>query len=69
MNERRWKATWYEKGSLREYIFTAPDNRALARVDLQLKLIEQGRPVPNAFELEEGQPVIPVVPSISTLRR
>jgi hypothetical protein len=69
MGERRWKATWHEGGSSREYIFTAPDNRALARIDLQLKLIEQGRPVPHAFELEEGQPVISVTPSINTVRR
>lgn len=60
MNKRRWKATWYEEGHLREYIFYAPESRMLARVDLQLKLVEQGKPVPRTFELEEGYPVIGV---------
>lgn len=58
MNNRRWKATWYEDGHLREYIFDAPENRMLARLDLQLKLIERGQPVPHTFELEEGNSVI-----------
>ena len=55
MNEQRWKATWRDQGGEREYLFSAPDNRAVARVDFQLKLMAQGKPVPRAFELEEWQ--------------
>lgn len=70
MNERRWKATWRDqKGYLQEYLFYAPDSRVLARIDFQLRLMEQGRPVPNVYELEEGTLVVQVVPRISTLRR
>ncbi len=70
MNERRWKAIWYDqKGYLQEYLFNAPDSRVLARVDFQLKLMEQGRSIPSAYELEEGNLVVRVVPRISTLRR
>jgi hypothetical protein len=70
MNERRWKATWFDQwGNPQEYLFYAPDNRMLARIDFQLKLMEQGKACPNAFELEEGKPVFPVTPRLDTLRR
>lgn len=69
MNERRWKALWRDqKGHLQEYRFTAPDDRILARIDFQLKWVQQGKPIPHHFELEEGYPVIQVVPSRSTER-
>lgn len=68
MYTRRWKATWRDQsGHLQEYIFSAPDSRVIARVDFQIKLMDQGRPVPNLFDLEEGKIVVGVVPSIKEL--
>jgi hypothetical protein len=69
VSKQRWIATWHEGGYSQEYIFYAPGSRILARLDFQLKLIEQGKPVPTHFELEEGQPVIYVVPNAGTVRR
>lgn len=59
MNERRWTATWYEGGYAREYIFSAPDSRGVARLDFQLKLLAQGRPIPEQFALVEGRKMVP----------
>lgn len=70
MDERRWKATWTNQwGDPQEYWFSGPDNRMLARIDFQLKLMDQGIPCPNEFELEEGRTVFPVVPRLNTLGR
>ena len=70
MRERQWKATWYDRNlNHHEYIFYAPDNRVVAGIDFRLKLMDQGRPVPESFELEEGREVARVVPSLAEVAR
>jgi hypothetical protein len=52
----RWIATWTDRmGRPREYIFESEASRVIARVDFQLRLMEQREPVPNEFELEEAE--------------
>ena len=68
MNTRRWTAIWHDQqGNQQEYIFATTDNRVIAGIDFRLKLIEQGRPIPEFFTLEEGRPVVRVVPSLREL--
>ncbi len=51
----RWLATWTDnRGREREYLFIGPDDRVLARLDFQLKLIDAREPVPNQFEIEQA---------------
>ncbi len=70
MRTRQWKAIWYDRDlNHHEYVFEAPDNRAVAGIDFRLKLIDQGRPVPAYFELEEGREVNRVVPSLAEIVR
>lgn len=68
MHTRQWKATWTEQdGTQHEYIFTTDDNRVIAGIDFRMRLMDQGKPVPAFFELEEGRQVIQVVPSLKEL--
>jgi hypothetical protein len=61
-NETRWIATWTDHmGQSREYLFYSVESRVIARVDFQLRLMDQGEPVPNEFELEEATTVLPRV--------
>lgn len=70
MHTRQWRATWRDQqGEMQEYIFLAPDNRVIAGIDFQLRLLDQGRPVPEMFELEEGRQVVAVVPSLKEVAR
>lgn len=56
MHQRQWKATWTSpQGITHTYTFYAPDNRVIAGIDLRLKLMNQGRPLPEVFFLEEGR--------------
>ncbi len=56
-NEVRWVATWTDNtGREREYLFIGPDDRVLARLDFQLKLIDAKEAVPNQFEIEQAPP-------------
>jgi hypothetical protein len=62
MNQTRWIATWVDHTGLsREYSFFSVESRVVARVDFQLRLMEQREPVPNEFELEEATIVLPKV--------
>ncbi len=68
MRERQWIARWCDYNlNHYEYIFWAPDNRTIARIDFKLKLMSQGKQVPEFFELEEGREVVRVVPSLKEL--
>ena len=68
MYTRQWKAKWIDQdGRQNEYRFTTTDNRIIAGIDFRMKLIEQGRPVPAFFDLEEGRRVVRVVPSLREL--
>jgi hypothetical protein len=70
MHTRQWKATWRDQqGEPQAYVFLAPDNRVIAGVDFQFRLLDQGRPVPEIFELEEGRQVVTVVPSLREVAR
>lgn len=70
MHTRQWRATWRDQqGERQEYIFLAPDNRVIAGIDFQLRLLDQGRSVPEVFELEEGRQVETVVPSLKEVAR
>ncbi len=70
MEQRRWKASWYDRDlNYHEYVFDAPDNRAIAGIDFRLKLIDQGRPIPEHFELEEGRQINRIVPSLADVAR
>lgn len=62
-NEIRWKATWTTTdGLLREFFFYSATSRAVARVDFLLKLMSQGQPIPDEYEVEEALPGLPTVP-------
>lgn len=68
MNERQWRAAWYDPDlTYHEYLFYAPDNYFIARVDFRFKMLVQGKPVPEFFEIEEGPRAIRVIPSLKEL--
>lgn len=68
MHTRQWTARWITPDGIeQEYHFTTDDNRVLAGIDFRMKLIEQEKPVPQYFTLEEGRKVIQVVPSLREL--
>lgn len=70
MYQRQWIATWTgQQGEAHTRTFYAPDNRVIAGIDLRLKLMEQGKPIPTAFQLEEGRLIVPVVPSLQEAMR
>ena len=71
MQQRQWIAAWIGPGGeTHTYTFYAPDNRMIAGIDFRLKMMEQGRAVPEVFHLEEGRLVEQVTPTIqSVLRR
>lgn len=70
MQERHWKATWTSpKGESCIYLFYAPDNRVIAGIDFRLKLMEQGKDIPERFTLEEGRLMAPVAPTLSEVAR
>jgi hypothetical protein len=48
-------------GRPREYLFLGVESRVVARIDFQLRLMDQGEPVPNEFELEEATIVLPKI--------
>jgi hypothetical protein len=64
-NDTKWMATWIDHmGRSREYIFYSVDSRVVARVDFQLRLMDQSEKIPNEFELEEATMVLPTVPRL-----
>ena len=68
MHTKQWKATWYDRElKHHECIFYAPDNWFIARVDFRFKLLAQGKPIPEFFELEEGANGVRVIPSLNEL--
>ncbi len=70
MEQRQWIARWCDYNlNQHEYIFIDPDNRVIARIDFQLKLMGQGKKVPAYFELEEGRLINRVVPSVAEVAR
>lgn len=69
MHQRQWIAAWLDQGKTYTYTFYAPDNRMIAGIDFRLKIMKQGRPVPDAFHLEEGRLVERVAPDIRDILR
>ncbi len=58
----KWKATWRDTwGHLQVYSFYGPNSLMLARLDFRLKLMEQGKPVPDDFDLEDITLAPPVI--------
>ena len=52
--KQRWKATWTDRmGRARVSIFQSAPARMQARLDFQLRLLDQGERIPDRFELEE----------------
>ena len=52
---QRWRATWYEDGKPREYVFESIKSLMIARIDFKLKFAYAfiGRTAPEQYELEE----------------
>lgn len=68
MDERQWRASWYDPDlTYHEYLFYAPDNYFIARVDFRLRMLSRGERVPMFFEIERGPQAIQVIPSLKEL--
>jgi hypothetical protein len=51
----RWKAIWTTPaGNQAEAFFYSVEQRGVARIDFQLKMMDLGRQVPNSFALNEA---------------
>ena len=55
MMRQRWRATWYEDGKQREYVFESIKSLMIARIDFKLKFAYTfvGRTAPEQYELTE----------------
>lgn len=52
--DKRWKARWITPGGLeREYRFQSLESRVIARIDLELQLLDLGYRIPDEVYLEE----------------
>lgn len=69
MYQRQWIVVWMDQGHAHTCTFYAPDNRVIAGIDFRLKLMEQGRSVPEIFRLEEGRLIEHVAPSLGDVLR
>ena len=55
-NQTRRIATWTDQqGQAREMLFRGTPSRLTARLDFQLRLVDQGERIPEHFELLERQ--------------
>ena len=59
---QRWVARWLTQDNKPQaYIFTAPDNRMIARLDFRLKMIDMGVVAPQHFEVDEYSVILKAV--------
>jgi hypothetical protein len=54
MKTTRWIALWKEQDRERVYIFHSSESLINARIDFQLRLLDQGDRVPKSYTFEES---------------